>query len=478
MQMKNYDQSLLHYFSALEMLIALNDEQGLAYTHWGLGELYMYTHKPQLALKHAQKAYSFFESEENKKGMSETSIILGKTHLLEQDLNQAEKFLLKALSLSQELGTQNVTLECLLNLTTLYKSLNNYQVALGYHEKYNELLNIIRKSEMTSNIKEIESKYDFDRQQQEIGLLNKENIYQTSVRNIAFSVLFIIAILLLFLYWAYLAKARTMEALKDKNIEIERKNEIIEREKENALIAAKAKADFLSVMSHEVRTPMNVVIGSIHLLLEDNPKPHQIENLNMLKFSAENLLRLLNDILDLNKLESGKLELESTPFDLNLLVKGISDGFGNEALKKGIKLKIDVSDEVPSQLIGDPGRLSQVLNNLLSNSLKFTDEGSVLLSIKPIKKSKKKIKLKFVVEDTGIGIATDQQQIIFDNFIQADSDTTRKYGGTGLGLSITKHILKLFGSEIKLKSQVGKGSKFSFKISFRTDLVVESNYIS
>ncbi|WP_084371411.1 tetratricopeptide repeat protein [Reichenbachiella faecimaris] len=478
LQMQNYDQSLLHYTSALEMLNALNDEQGLAYTHWGLGELYMYTNQPQLAMKHAQKAFLFFESEENKKGMSETSIIIGKTHLLEQNLNPAEKYLLKALDLSQELGTQNVTLECLLNLTNLYKSLNKYEVALNYHEKYTALQLVIRKNEMTSNIKEIESKYDFERQQQEIQLLNKENLYQTVLRNIAISVLLVIAILLLLLYWAYLAKAKTMEALKDKNIEIERKNGIIENEKKNALAAAKAKADFLSVMSHEIRTPMNVVIGAIHLLLEDNPKPHQIDNLNMLKFSAENLLTLLNDILDLNKLESGKLKLESTPFDLNLLVKSMSEGFGKEAIKKGIELKLNISSDIPNQLIGDPGRLSQVLNNLLSNSIKFTDKGTVTLTIKSVKKSRKKIRLKFVIEDTGIGIAPDKQQIIFDNFIQADSDTTRKYSGTGLGLSIAKHILKLFESEIKLKSELGKGSRFSFRMNFRTDLIPENNYIS
>lgn len=476
LQMKNYKQSLPLYQEALDLLTSLKDEQGLAYTHWGLGELYMYRNEPQLALKHAQHAFSFFESEENKKGMSETSIIIGKTYLLEQEWTHAEKYLLKALKLSQELGTQNVTLECLLNLTILHKALNQFDQALNYHEKYTALQDVIRKNEMTSNIKEIEAKYNFDRQQQKITLLNKENTYQTSVRNIAIGVLLVIAILLLLLYWAYLAKAKTMEALRDKNVEIERKNAIIEREKQNALIAAKAKADFLSVMSHEIRTPMNVVIGSIHLLLEDNPKAHQIENLNMLKFSAENLLTLLNDILDLNKLEAGKLELESAPFDLNLLVKGISEGFGQEAKKKGIALKLDISKNIPHQLVGDSGRLSQVLNNLLSNSIKFTEEGYVKLSIKCIKQTRKKIKLKFEVEDTGIGIAPEQQRIIFNNFIQANSDTTRKYGGTGLGLAIAKHILKLFGSEIKLKSQPGRGSKFSFKLKFETTMVLEKNY--
>lgn len=478
MHMEEYDESLDQYLSALELVSHLNDAQGLAYTHWGLGELYMYRNEPDLSIKHSQKAFTFFKEEENQKGMSETSLILGRTHLRQGSLNEAEKYLLTALDLSHTLGTQNVTLECLSSLTNLYKAQNQYKAALEYHEQHTNLQNTLRKDEMASNIKEIESKYDFDRQQQEIELLNKENAYQTSVRNIAFAVLFIIAVLLLLLYGAYLAKAKTMQALTAKNKEIERKNEIIETEKQNALIAAKAKADFLSVMSHEIRTPMNVVIGSIYLLLEDDPKPHQVENLNMLKFSAENLLRLLNDILDLNKLESGQLQLESTPFDLNLLVKSISEGFGNEAEKKGIKLKLDISKDVPNQLMGDPGRLSQVLNNLLSNGIKFTDEGRVKLTVEPIKKTQKKIKLKFTVADTGIGIDEEKQQMIFENFTQANSNTTRKYGGSGLGLAITRQILRLFGSEIKLKSKPGKGSEFSFKLKFKTDLVLEHGYAS
>lgn len=476
LQMKNYKQSLPLYLSALTMLHSQNDIQGLAYVHWGLSELYMETDQPELAFSYANQAFSFFETEENKKGMSETSLIIGKTYLNERHLNKAEKYLIKAYTLSQELGTQNVTLECLLALTELYKSMNEYEKALDYHQEYAQLKGVLRKAEMTSNIKEIESKYNFERQQQEIVLLNKESMHQARIRNIIIGVLTVIVTLLLLLYWAYLSKARTLEALADKNEEIERKNNIIEKEKQNALIAAKAKADFLSVMSHEIRTPMNVVIGSIHLLLEDNPKPHQLETLNMLRFSAENLLTLLNDILDLNKLESGKLELESTSFDINMLVRGIHDGFGAEAKKKRIELKLDVAKDVPHQLVGDPGRLSQVLNNLLSNSIKFTETGMVKLRIQTCNKGPKKVKLKFTVEDTGIGIEPEKQRIIFDKFIQVDSETTRKHSGTGLGLSITKHILKLFGSEIKLKSEPGKGSKFSFKLKFETALIPEGSY--
>ncbi|MEO9964825.1 MAG: tetratricopeptide repeat protein [Reichenbachiella sp.] len=473
LQMEHYDSALVYYRSALELLEEIGDVQGLSYVHWGMGELYMYTNNTEKALEHSRQAYELFVQDENRKGMSETSIIMGRTYLKQKDYAKAEEQLLFALGLCKELEAKNVMLECLLSLSEMYKQQSKFDEALAYYEQYTALKDTVLKSEMTANIKEIESKYNFEKQQQQIALLNKENNFQTRLRNIFIVVAITISCLLVMLYWAYLSKARTMEVLKTKNKEIEKKNSIIAIEKQNALAAAQAKTDFLSVMSHEIRTPMNVVIGSIYLLMEDNPKPAQLENLNMLKFSAENLLTLLNDILDLNKLESGKLELESIPFDFNLLIKGISTGYSAEADKKGIKFLLDIDEQIPSQLIGDPGRLSQILNNLISNGIKFTEEGSVSFSIKVVGKSHKKVKLKFVVEDTGIGIPEEKQDSIFNNFTQANSNTTRKYGGSGLGLAITKQILKLFGSEISVKSKEGKGSKFSFKLSFKNDHVLE-----
>ncbi|MEO9802788.1 MAG: ATP-binding protein [Reichenbachiella sp.] len=478
LQMADYDQALYFYSTAQELLEILNDNQGLAYVHWGLGEMYLYMKEADKALSHSQFAFDYFESEENTKGMSETSLIMGKTYLLQQNTAKAEEKLLLALEISEHLDAKNVILESLINLSSLYKTTAAYAKALDYHERFTALQDTVLKNEMTSNIKEIEAKYNYEKQQQQIELLSQENEFQTTLRNVSIGVTLAITVFLILLYWAYLSKARTMDVLRNKNEEIEKKNAIIEIEKKNALAAAQAKSDFLSLMSHEIRTPMNVVIGSIYLLMEDDPSPEQAENLNMLKFSAENLLTLLNDILDLNKLESGKLELESIPFDMNLLIKGISDGYGVQARSKGIDFSLDVDDDIPKQLIGDPGRLSQILNNLISNGIKFTEEGDVKLRIRMLKKGHKKVKLKFIIEDTGIGIPPDKQEAIFENFTQANSNTTRKYGGSGLGLAITKHVLNLFGSDISLESELGKGSKFSFKLSFKTNHILETSDMS
>ena len=474
--MDQFDLAEENYQSALTLLEPMNDNQGLAYIHWGLSELYLYTDQLSLSILHSDMAIDLFKQEENNKGIAESTLIKGRVLILQEDFVNAENELKKALNLSLSLEATNVILECYKSFTELYKIQGKYHLALANHEQLSYLIDTIRKEEMAASIRDIELKYDFDSQQKEIELLNTEKAYETKIKNIAIGVAAIILILLALLFYAYMSKSGTMKVLKIKNEEIEKQHQIIKQQKENALAAIKAKSEFLSVMSHEIRTPMNVIIGSTYLLLEDNPKPSQLENINLLKFSAENLLTLLNDILDINKLESGKIELESVPFQMNLLLKGIIKGFEPEVRKKNITLNLKVDEKVPSQVIGDPGRLTQVLNNLVGNAIKFTEDGFVTLKIKVLKETSKKTKLKFIVEDTGIGIPEEKQKLIFKNFTQADSRTNRKYGGTGLGLAITKHILKLFGSEIELTSQAGKGSTFSFKMKFKTELQSVKSY--
>ncbi|MES2386978.1 MAG: ATP-binding protein [Bacteroidota bacterium] len=237
--------------------------------------------------------------------------------------------------------------------------------------------------------------------------------------------------------------------------------------KDKAENAAMAKAQFLSTMSHEIRTPMNAVIGITHLLLQDEPKPEQMENLKTLRFSAENLLVLINDILDFSKIEAGKIDFEEVDFSLSELLSGIRHSFAYKAEEKHIRLRIRKEEDIPDVLVGDPTRLAQVLTNLVGNAVKFTEKGSITLDIELNKRDDKQITLDFIIEDTGIGIPQDKIDTIFDRFTQAGANTTRKYGGTGLGLSIVKRLVEMQGSSVHLESIEGKGSKFSFSLTFR-----------
>ncbi|MCU0449605.1 MAG: PAS domain S-box protein [Bernardetiaceae bacterium] len=249
------------------------------------------------------------------------------------------------------------------------------------------------------------------------------------------------------------------------------------RAKEEALQSMRAKETFLSTMSHEIRTPMNAVIGLTHLLLQENPKPEQLDNLQTLKFSAENLLVLINDILDFSKIEAGKITFEETDFHLRDFLHGIRNSFDFRAKEKGISFKVRFDSELPEQVVGDTVRLSQILTNLVSNAVKFTETGSVVLDVMQEAQANGRLKINFVIADTGIGIAPDKLSNIFDQFTQASADTTRKYGGTGLGLAIVKRLLEMQGSQIEVESQVGQGSKFSFSLWFKPSQVPPASHL-
>ena len=247
-------------------------------------------------------------------------------------------------------------------------------------------------------------------------------------------------------------------------MERKRYEQLIWESKEKAESASKAKEHFLSAMSHEIRTPLNAIIGMTHILLQENPKPSQLDNLNTLKFSGENLLVLLNDVLDINKIESGKLFLDQSDFNLKELLDSIKNALSYSFKEKDIECAVNYDSELPRIVMGDSMRIAQVLNNLLSNAIKFTDRGAITVDVENRGISDDTVCIHFAVSDTGIGMSEEEQKKIFERFTQAKTTTARDYGGSGLGLSIIKGLLELMGSEIHLKSTPGKGSKFSFEL--------------
>lgn len=278
---------------------------------------------------------------------------------------------------------------------------------------------------------------------------------------LSIALIIILSLLTLSLYKNNNLRTKANELLQDKNTELQ-------QAKENAEKASQAKAQFLSTISHELRTPMYTVTGLTHLLLEEDPKPEQKDHLKSLKISGEYLLSLINNLLDLNKLEVNKVELEHLPFDLRSRLESVLSTLSKSAELNNNKIHFEYDENIPQRVIGDSLKLSQIIVNLVSNSIKFTIDGDIWVRVQKLQHIGNEVILHFEVQDTGDGVSKKKQTSIFESFSQGSLQINRKYGGTGLGLSIVKNLLNLMGSTISLESKLGKGSKFSFDIKYET----------
>jgi signal transduction histidine kinase/CheY-like chemotaxis protein len=265
----------------------------------------------------------------------------------------------------------------------------------------------------------------------------------------------------------YSAFLKNIKQLKDNGEEQASLNIKFERAIEKAEKSSQVQSEFLSTMSHEIRTPLNAVIGMSNLLLMNNPRQDQSENLDILKFSANNLLAIVNDVLDFNKIESGKVVFEKIKFNLVDLMQNICGGQIIKAEEKGLLFKLDIDSTLRRKVIfGDPTRLTQIIFNLVSNAIKFTSQGNVWVRVTCLEDRHNNITVGFSVKDTGIGIKKENLETIFEPFTQESITTTRQYGGTGLGLAIVKRLLELQSIQMYVSSNVDEGSEFSFNMEF------------
>ncbi len=385
--------------------------------------------------------------------------------LLPNALNKARIALTKALQLGQQVNLPRIRIEGLRLESYLALRANKFNEAedllMTYEQKSDSLHQIYlgtlaktgESNQDLASLNQIidQQKSDLDRQQRSIS-------FSKITTGLSIALIIILSLLTLSLYKNNNLRAKANTLLQDKNSELQ-------QAKEKAEKASLVKAEFLSTITHELRTPMYAVTGLTHLLLEENPKPEQKEHLRSLQFSGEYLLNLINNILDLNKLEANKVEIEKTTFNLKKRLNDVLIALNKSAVDRKNNLRLEYDDEIPEKLEGDSVKLSQILINLIGNSLKFTQNGDVIVRVSKLSETNNKIKLHFEIEDNGVGISKKKQKSIFESFSQASLQINRKFGGTGLGLSIVKSLLELMGSRIQLESQLGKGSKFWFDLS-------------
>lgn len=351
-------------------------------------------------------------------------------------------------------------------LSVAYEKANNPKQSLAYLKEYSRLTDSITAHFYSNASENMVDKTQFDEQIKKIEQLDKEK--KSQQEKLRFSklifVLSIALISILSLLSFSLYKNNKIRITSNKLLE--EKNKELTIEKEKAEQASKARAEFLSTVSHELRTPLNAINGITYLLLQEKPKASQLNYLKSLEFSGSYLLNFINDILEINRLESDKIQVEKINFNLKELIENITTSFKEFIQENNTKCHLTIDSSISEYLKGDPTKLSQIIINLLNNAIKFSKNGDVWFTIKNLHESNETVKLHFEIKDNGIGIPQEKQEAIFDSFSQGSVEINRTYGGTGLGLSIVKKILELMGSTIHLSSESGKGSTFTFELLF------------
>ena len=476
----NFQKGLEHYKKGLYYSNKIHKPIEIMYCNLNIARAYFDVKDFNKGLPFLKKAEKIATNSEELEAKILLYSLLGSYHTYKNNFEKAELHFVKALQLCNieksdylEINTSEVYKD----FSKLYLKTNDYQNAYFYLNKYQELKNKIYSDKRSKAINTAGLNVELEEYKRQIDKIESEkfaqkiNLQQSKIVLFLFTLVSIVLLLLLY------TLNKNNRFKKKINNELTIANQELKIAVEKAEEASKIKTQFVSTISHELRTPLYGVVGITNMILDEHKELRNSPYINSLKFSAKYLLSLVNDILQINKMEENKIVLENLTFNISDELNNVLSSLQFLANKNNNKLKYEIDTAIPEFLIGDKFRLSQILMNLVSNSLKFTKNGKVFIHIELVKVVGKINHIKFQIKDNGIGIALEDQDIVFEKFVQVDRKED-DYQGTGLGLSIVKRLIELFGSTINIKSKKGEGTTLSFTIGFEMDLLKSNQIIT
>jgi len=498
------DEALKSLNKAIEVQRFSKDNINLANSYKTLGEVYLSKKNYSQALDYFTSSKNLFEQEGLNKNLAETLYLEGKTYQSLENYNKARVLFEQSIALAKKESLAKIESAALINQGKIYAALGDNQKALVFaneglqmakdnnfadvlsnaysllsdiyqsNENYkdsnyylkafinlSDSLRLVKKANLSTE-KRIESLMSDQikknkQTEEELVVANNKNDLGTLISILSVALITILSLLTLSLYKNNNIRLKTNNMLHKKNAEL-----VIAKEK--AELASKTKANFLSTVTHELRTPLYAVTGLSNMLLEENPRPEQVQHLKSLKFSGDYLLTFINDILQINKIEANKVDIDPESFNLKKKINNIVLALNNSAQDNNVKIHFEYDKHLPENFIADQLKISQILINLIGNSIKFTKDGDIWIRVYKIEQNDKIYTLRFEIEDNGIGISQEKQENMFESFSQGSIQINRKYGGTGLGLSIVKGLIDILKGKIFVKSEIGKGTTFYFEI--------------
>jgi signal transduction histidine kinase/CheY-like chemotaxis protein len=425
-----------------------------------IGDTYEKLGQPFKSIRFYEEALKKYEEAGDKTWLLNTYTFVGKAYFALKNYEQAINSINKSISLAKQQNLAVHLRDNYLVLSEIYAARHDYERSLEYHKLHSNYKDSIFNENSALNVARLQTEFEFERKNQEIELLKKNTEIQEHKikeqaiqRNLLILGILIVLGFLIIIYYRYREKNKVQSA--------------IIKAKEAAEQAKETQEQFLANTSHEIRTPMNGIIGMTNQLRDTALTSEQREYISAINESANSLLVLINDLLDLSKINAGKMTFEKKAFRLSDLFKNLVYSLQYRSTEKNIRLISSIDEAIPEALIGDPVRLNQVLLNLTGNAIKFTEKGEVKIIAKLLKDDGTDTLILFSVQDTGIGIQESKLNTIFESFTQVNARTTRKYGGTGLGLTIAKQLIEQQGGTISVSSKVNEGSIFTFTLQFK-----------